>query len=87
VLERVQTRFSDQFESWVQYFNHTFEQTRDIFITGPDGEDVAVLTLLYNNATPLPGGVTGALVDTPVDDAKGTSHETTRKCPGTLTML
>jgi aminopeptidase Y len=49
IVERVQTRFSGQFDSWIQYFNHTFEQTRDISVTGPDGEDVAVLTLLYNN--------------------------------------
>ncbi|KAL2074946.1 hypothetical protein VTL71DRAFT_8726 [Oculimacula yallundae] len=71
VLERVQTRFGDQFDTTLQYFNHTFEQTRDISVTGPDGEDVDVITLLYNNATPLPGGVTAPLIDTPVDDVLG----------------
>ncbi|CZT02086.1 related to aminopeptidase Y precursor, vacuolar [Rhynchosporium agropyri] len=73
VLERVQTRFGDQFDTSLQYFNHTFEQTNDISVTGPDGEDVAVITLLYNNATPLPGGVTAPLIDTPVDDVLGSA--------------
>ncbi|KAL3424104.1 peptidase family M28 [Phlyctema vagabunda] len=73
VLERVQTRFGAQFDSYVQYFNHTFEQTRDISVTGPEGEDVAVITLLYNSATPLPGGVTASLIDTPVDDVRGSA--------------
>jgi len=72
VLERVQKRFGNEFDTWLQYFNHTFEQTRKISVIGPDGEDVLVRTLLYNTATPLPGGVTAALIDTPVDDARGT---------------
>lgn len=71
MLERVQKRFARDFDSWIQKFNHTFEQTRDISVTGPDGEDVAVISLLYNNATPIPGGITAALIDTPVDDALG----------------
>ncbi|ORY54938.1 uncharacterized protein BCR38DRAFT_380587 [Pseudomassariella vexata] len=71
VVERAQNRFAPEYDSWVQYFNHTFEQTREITLTGPDGEDVDVFTLLYNNATPLPGGTTGVLVDTPVDDERG----------------
>jgi aminopeptidase Y len=72
VLERAQIRFGSQFDTWVQYFNHTFEQTREISVTGPDGEEVYVLTLLYNWPTPLPGGVTASLIDTPVDDVRGT---------------
>lgn len=75
VLERVQTRFGNTFDTTLQYFNHTFEQTRDISVTGPDGEDVPVITLLYNNATPLPGGVTAPLLDTPVNDVTGTSEK------------
>lgn len=71
VLERVKYRFGDQFDSWVQYFNHTFEQTREISVTGPDGEAVEVITLLYNNATPLPEGITAPLIDTPVNDTQG----------------
>lgn len=65
------TNETSALKTWVQPFNHTFEQTREISVTGPDGEDVYVLTLLYNAATPVPEGVTGALVDTPVDDARG----------------
>ncbi|KAH9210895.1 hypothetical protein DL95DRAFT_465405 [Leptodontidium sp. 2 PMI_412] len=75
VLERVQTRFGDQFDTTLQYFNHTFEQTRDISVTGPDGEDVPVITLTYNNATPMPGGVTAPLIDTPVNDVTGSGCE------------
>jgi len=75
VLERVQTRFGNTFDTTLQYFNHTFEQTRDISVTGPDGEDAPVITLLYNNATPLPGGVTAPLLDTPVNDVTGSMCE------------
>lgn len=75
MLERVQTRFGNQFDTSLQYFNHTFEQTREISVTGPDGEDVDVITLLYNNATPVPGGVTAELIDTPVDDARGECNQ------------
>lgn len=75
VLERVQTRFANEFDSWLQYFNHTFEQTREISVTGPDGNDVPVITLLYNTATPPPGGITATLIDTPVDDTRGACVE------------
>ena len=75
VLERVQKRFGKEFDTYLQYFNHTFEQTRKISVTGPSGEDVLVRTLLYNTATPLPGGITATLIDTPVDDARGTCHK------------
>jgi aminopeptidase Y len=71
ILERVQTRFGKHIDSYVQPFVHLFEQTREIKVTGPDGKDVDVLTLMYNTATPVPGGVTASLVDTPVDDERG----------------
>jgi hypothetical protein len=71
VLERAQKRFSKQMDTWVQPFNHTFEQTRKIAVTGPAGENVFVLSLLYNAPTPIPGGITAELIDTPVDDARG----------------
>ncbi|KAH7310681.1 peptidase family M28 [Stachybotrys elegans] len=58
ILERVQTRFATTIDSHKQFFNHTFAQIRDISVTGPEGEDVEV-------------GITAALVDTPVDDARG----------------
>lgn len=73
VLERVQKRFAKHLDTYVQPFNHTFEQTRDIWVKGPDGENVTVITLMYNTATPTPDGVTGALVDTPVDDERGSA--------------
>lgn len=74
VLERIgatDTNETSALTTWVQPFNHTFEQTREISVTGPEGEDVYVLTLLYNEATPVPDGVTAPLVDTPVDDERG----------------
>lgn len=76
VLERIGgistlTNETSALKTWVQPFNHTFEQTREISVTGPDGEDVYVLTLLYNAATPVPEGVTGPLVAIPVDDERG----------------
>jgi hypothetical protein len=67
VLERAQKRFAKEMDTWVQPFTHTFEQTRDIWVKGPAGEDVHVITLLYNHPTPLPGGITAELIDTPVD--------------------
>ena len=71
MLERVQTRFADQFDTVVQAFNHTYAKTLQIKVTGPEGEDVFVVSPLYNPATPLPGGITAGLVDTPVDDERG----------------
>lgn len=67
------TRFGKHMDTYVQGFTHLFEQTREISLTGPDGEDVRVATLLYNDPTPLPDGVTAELVDTPVDDARGSA--------------
>ncbi len=66
VLERAQSRFSKKFTTYLQPFNTTFDQTLDIWVRGPDGEDVFVLSPLYNPATPLPGGITASLLDTPV---------------------
>ncbi|KAK2026092.1 peptidase family M28 [Colletotrichum zoysiae] len=71
VLERAQTRFAKEMDTWLQPFNHTFEQTNAISVTGPDGKDVIVISAEYNTATPLPGGITAPLVDTPVDDEIG----------------
>lgn len=73
ILERAVTRFGKHMDTHVQGFTHLFEQTREISLTGPDGEDVRVATLLYNDPTPLPDGVTGELVDTPVDDERGSA--------------
>ncbi|KAK7181686.1 peptidase family M28 [Paraphaeosphaeria sporulosa] len=71
VLSQITSKHDKEFKTWKQYFNHTYEETRAISVTGPNGEDVDVLSLMYNNATPLPNGVTGELVAVPVDDALG----------------
>lgn len=71
VLSEISSKHDTFFRTWKQNFNHTYEETRKISVTGPDGEDVEVLSLMYNNATPLPNGVTGELVAVPVDDARG----------------
>lgn len=54
----------------LRYFNHTFAQIRDISVTGPDGESVEVIALTYNPATPS-DGITAPLINTPVDDVRG----------------
>jgi hypothetical protein len=71
VLSQITPNNDTDFRTWTQSFNHTYEETHKISVTGPDGEDVEVISLLYNNATPLPNGVTGELVAVPVDDARG----------------
>ncbi|KAH8594309.1 hypothetical protein B0O99DRAFT_625565 [Bisporella sp. PMI_857] len=73
VWERAAIRFAPEFDTWTQHFNHTFEQTRQIKLTGPDGEAVTVLSFLYNSATPVPDGFTAPLIDTPVDDTRGSA--------------
>ncbi|ROT42193.1 aminopeptidase Y [Sodiomyces alkalinus F11] len=72
VLERAQTRFHTTMDTWKQYFNHTFTRINDISVTGPEGEDVVVIALTYNPATPAEG-ITAPLIDTPVDDARGSA--------------
>ncbi|KAH7162170.1 hypothetical protein B0J13DRAFT_2689 [Dactylonectria estremocensis] len=71
ILSQIEGKYGKYFDTYVQPFNHTFEQTRDIWIRGPDGEDVYVITLIYNNATPTPDGVTGELIPVPVDLERG----------------
>ncbi|KAH7068446.1 hypothetical protein FB567DRAFT_615176 [Paraphoma chrysanthemicola] len=71
VLSQISTKNDKDFRTWTQPFNHTYEETRDISVTGPDGENVEVLSLMYNNPTPIPDGATGELVAVPVDDVRG----------------
>ncbi|KAL2267983.1 hypothetical protein VTJ83DRAFT_2829 [Remersonia thermophila] len=71
VLERAKTRFGDYYDTFVQPFNHTYDKTLAIKVTGPDGKNVEVVSPQYNPATPLPGGVTAELIDVPVDDERG----------------
>jgi aminopeptidase Y len=62
---------SPEFRVWTQPFNHTYAETRDISLAGPDGEAVEVYSLLYNHPTPVPDGVAAELVALPVDDSRG----------------
>lgn len=71
IVNQIQGKYGKYLDTYVQPFNHTFEQTRDISVRGPDGEDVYVITLMYNTATPTPDGVTAPLVLVPVDDERG----------------
>ncbi|KAI1024660.1 hypothetical protein LB503_007482 [Fusarium chuoi] len=61
----------NHFDITVQPFNHLFSQTRKIVLTGPDGEHVDAVSLQYNHATPLPGGVAAPLALVPIDDIRG----------------
>ncbi|KAF5551010.1 leucine aminopeptidase 2 [Fusarium phyllophilum] len=61
----------NHFNITVQPFNHLFSQTRKIVLTGPDGEHVDTVSLQYNHATPLPGGVAAPLALIPIDDVRG----------------
>ncbi|KAM5345657.1 hypothetical protein ACJ41O_011518 [Fusarium nematophilum] len=67
-----QLRCGNHFDITVQSFTHLFSHTRHISLTGPDGDDIDVISLQYNNATPLPNGVSAPLVLVPVDDDRGT---------------
>ncbi|KAG4278384.1 hypothetical protein FPRO04_06439 [Fusarium proliferatum] len=72
-LDFVLTRLGggNHFDITVQPFNHLFSQTRKIVLTGPDGEHVDAVSLQYNHATPLPGGVAAPLALDPMDDVRG----------------
>ncbi|KAL8365383.1 hypothetical protein RB595_004268 [Gaeumannomyces hyphopodioides] len=68
VLERAQQRFGREMDTHLHPFSYWFEDLRQIRVTGPEGEDVIMLSPMYNvagdvRATPL--------IDTPVDDARG----------------
>ncbi|KAM0454424.1 hypothetical protein ACHAPV_008294 [Trichoderma viride] len=71
ILNHMQKRFGSAFDTWVQPFFHPFETTHAISVTGPEDEDVFVVSLHYNTATPLPRGINALLIDTPVDDERG----------------
>jgi len=71
VLGRITRQDFSSFTTWTQSFTASFSQTRSLELTGPDGEEVETLALLYNPGTELPDGVTGSLVSVPVDDERG----------------
>ncbi|RTE70907.1 hypothetical protein BHE90_014691 [Fusarium euwallaceae] len=60
----------NHFDITVQPFTHLFSHTKHISLTGPNGDDVQVISLQYNHATP-PEGVTAPLTLVPVDDERG----------------
>lgn len=70
VLSRT-AEFDKTMDTYTQSFIWPFEQTRKISVTGPDGEDVHVITVTYNPATPVPGGITARLIDTRVNNENG----------------
>ncbi len=57
----------------MQYFDHLYSQVREIYVTGPDGESVDVIPLIYNPGTE-DGPIKAPLIDTPVDDVRGRSR-------------
>ncbi|KAK3319521.1 hypothetical protein B0T19DRAFT_375028 [Cercophora scortea] len=71
VLERAQTRFATEMDTHVQTLTFTYDETREIKVTGPAGENVYVVSPQYNPATPLPGGIVAPLINTPVNDVTG----------------
>ncbi|KAJ4213483.1 hypothetical protein NW759_010902 [Fusarium solani] len=60
----------NHFDITVQPFTHLFSHTQSISLTGPDGDDVQIISLQYNHATPLEG-VTAPLALVPIDDERG----------------
>ncbi|EOO02312.1 putative aminopeptidase y protein [Phaeoacremonium minimum UCRPA7] len=71
VLERAQTRFGKEMDTYVQPFNFTYDETLEIYVHGPEGEDVFVISPQYNPPTPLPDGIEAPLINTPVNDETG----------------
>ncbi|KAI1334490.1 hypothetical protein F5Y15DRAFT_401620 [Xylariaceae sp. FL0016] len=72
VLERAQTRFGPEYDTWTQAFNHSYAEVLEMSVTGPDGEDVETVSLIYNPGTDE-DGITAPLIDTPVDDERGSA--------------
>jgi len=71
VLSYATGKFGDAMDTVVQPFNLTYAETRNLTVIGPDGKEVFAQPAQYGPATPLPGGITAPLVDTPVDDENG----------------
>ncbi|KXJ95705.1 peptidase family M28 [Microdochium bolleyi] len=71
VLGRITREDFSSFSTWTQSFTAFFSQTRSMVLTGPDGEAVETVPLIYNPGTDLPDGVSAPLVSVPVDDARG----------------
>ncbi|KAI0523653.1 aminopeptidase Y [Xylaria bambusicola] len=72
ILERAKTRFGPEYDTTVQEFDHLYNEVREISVTGPNGESVATVTLIYNPGTD-DGPIKAPLIDTPVDDERGSA--------------
>lgn len=71
LIDQISIPSDPDFYTWTQPFNSTYAETREISVTGPEGEDVEVYSLLFNHPTPIPDGITADLVALPVDDNRG----------------
>ncbi|KAK5624805.1 hypothetical protein RRF57_000522 [Xylaria bambusicola] len=72
ILERAKTRFGPEYDTKVQEFDHLYNEVREISVTGPNGETVDTVTLIYNPGTD-DGPIQAPLIDTPVDDERGSA--------------
>ncbi|KAI3322229.1 peptidase family M28 [Xylariaceae sp. AK1471] len=72
IYERAVTRFHPEYDTIVQPFNHTYAEVLELSVTGPDGESVSTIPLIYNPGTD-DGPIKALLIDTPVDDARGSA--------------
>ncbi|KAI0541129.1 aminopeptidase Y [Xylaria digitata] len=72
ILERAKMRFGPEYDTTVQYFDHLYNEVREIYVIGPDGESVDVISLIYNPGTD-DGPIKAPLIDTPVDDVRGSA--------------
>ncbi|KAI0203744.1 peptidase family M28 [Astrocystis sublimbata] len=72
VLERAKTRFGPEYDTYIHEFDHLFNEVRKITLTGPDGESVETVTLIYNPGTDG-SPIKAPLIDTPVDDERGSA--------------
>ncbi|KJZ76502.1 hypothetical protein HIM_04231 [Hirsutella minnesotensis 3608] len=57
----------------VQTFTYLYERTNDISIIGPECDRPRIISLQWNSGTRLPGGVSGSMIGTPVDDERGSA--------------
>ncbi|KAH8662561.1 peptidase-like protein [Xylariales sp. PMI_506] len=70
-VDFVLSQVPSSMDVYLQPFNASFAQTREISVTGPDGESVKAVPMMFNPPTPIPDGFTAPLLDTPVDDRRG----------------
>jgi aminopeptidase Y len=71
VLSYAVERFSDVIDTQLWPFNMTVGKTRNFTLIGPGGEKVFGKAAENGPSTPLPGGLTAPLVETPVNEERG----------------